>query len=553
MAAARADLVFTGGRIWTGIERRRPEDTLVVLDGRIAAIGPYDELSWAVGPRTRVIPLGGRLLLPAFQDGHVHPITAGLLADRCDLSGAADLRACLDLVAAWAAAHPDVPWILGEGWTTAAFPGGIPRAGDLDTAVADRPVLLRSSDRQGAWVNSAALEVAGIRADTPDPAGGRIERGAGGEPLGMLLGRAVALVADLAPRPTAAELEAALLRGQAQLHAMGVGGWLDASVRPAEEAAYLALAARGELHARVALALRWDDRRWTEQIPELLDRRDRIFEATDGRVRAGAVKLVQDGIVETATAALLDPYLDVRGRPSRERGGSLHEPGILREIIVALDRERLSAHVHAMGDRAVRETLDALTAARKINGPRDSRHTIAHAALVARGDLVRFEALGVVASVQPSWAVDDARMRTELRPLLGPERANAMFPFGSLARSRAPLAFGSDWPATPADPRAILDAAITRLEPGAGRNARPLGAISERLKPEVALRAATRGAAFAGWLEDVTGTLEIGKSADLVVLGGDPLGTPGLAWRDAEVLLTMVDGRVVHESPALGA
>ena len=402
-------------------------------------------------------------------------------------------------------------------------------------------------------MNSAALEVAGIRADTPDPSGGRIERGSGGEPLGMLLGRAVALIAELAPRPTAGELEAALLRGQAQLHALGVGGWLDASVRPSEEAAYLALAGRGELHAHVSLALRWDDRRWTEQIPELLERRERIAEVTDGAVRAGAVKLVQDGIVETATAALLDPYLDVRGRPSRERGPSLHDPGILREIIVALDRERLSVHVHAMGDRAVRETLDALTVARKVNGPRDSRHTIAHAALVARGDLVRFEALGVVASVQPSWAVDDPRMRTELRPLLGADRANAMFPFGSLARSRAALAIGSDWPATTADPRAIIDAATTRLEPGAGRGSRPLGAISERLKPDIALRAATRGSAFAGWMEDLTGTLEVGKSADLVVLGADPLGTPGLAWRDADVLLTMVDGRVVHESPALGA
>jgi predicted amidohydrolase YtcJ len=553
VAAARADLVLTGGRIWTGIERRRPEDTLVVRDGRIAAIGPYDELSWAVGPRTRVIPLGGRLLLPAFQDGHVHPIRAGLLADRCDLSGAADLGACLDRVRAWSIAHPEAPWVLGEGWTTAAFPGGIPRAGDLDTAVADRPVLLRSADRQGAWVNSAALEVAGIRSDTPDPSGGRIERGSGGEPLGMLLGRAVALIAELAPRPTASELEAALQRGQARLHALGVGGWLDASVRPAEEAAYLALAGRGELHARVSLALRWDDRRWTEQIPELLDRRARIADATEGQVRAGCVKLVQDGVVETATAALLEPYLDVRGRPSRERGASLHEAGILREIVVALDRERLSIHVHAMGDRAVREVLDALTVARKVNGPRDSRHTIAHAALVARGDLVRFEALGVVASVQPSWAVDDPRMRSELRPLLGTDRANAMFPFGSLARSRAALAIGSDWPATTADPRAILDAATTRLEPGAGRGSRPLGAISERLKPDVALRAATRGSAFAGWMEDLTGTLEVGKSADLVLLGADPLGTPGLAWRDADVLLTMVDGRVVYESPALGA
>ena len=549
-AAPRADLVLTGGRIWTGIERRRPEDTLVVRDGRILAIGPYDELAWAVGPRTRVLRLEGRLLLPAFHDAHVHPIAAGLAFDRCDLSGAADLAVCLARVRAWSAAHPDARWLLGEGWTTASFPGGIPRAVDLDTVVADRPTLLRSADGQGAWVNSAALEVAGIRADTPDPAGGRIERTAGGEPLGMLLGRAVALVADLAPVPSGAELEGALARGQARLHSLGVGGWHDAAVGPAEESAYLALDARGELHGQVSLSMRWDDRRWLEQIPELHERRTAVVERSEGRIRASFVKLHQDGVVETATAALVDPYLDARGRPTQHRGDSFHAPEVLREIVVALDRERFGIHVHAVGDRAVRETLDALTVARKVNGPRDARHTLAHVGLVQRADLVRFEALGVVASFQPRWAVDDVRMRGEIRPLLGLERTTGMFPFGSLARSKASIAIGSDWPVTTADPRAILDAAITRLDPGV-RGARPLGPVSERLKPEVALRAYTRGSAYAAWTDDVSGTIEVGKSADLVLLDRDPLGTPGTAWRDASVLLTMVDGRVVHEAPGL--
>lgn len=549
-AAPRADLVLTGGRIWTGIERRRPEDTLAVIDGRIAAIGPYEELAWAIGPRTRVVPLGGRLLLPALHDGHVHPVSAGLAMGRCDLSGAVDPGACLDIVAAWAAEHPDDGWLLGSGWTTAALPSGMARASDLDAVVPDRPTLLLSADGQAAWVNGAALELAGVRFDTPDPAGGRIERGADGTPMGMLVGRAVGLVADLAPRATAAELEAALARGQDHLHALGVGGWHDASAGLEEEAAYLALEERGELHAHVSLSLRWDERRWLEQIPDLVARRERVVDRTDGRIRAASVKLVQDGAVDTATAALLDPYLDARGRATRDRGESLHPPDVLREIVLALDSARFSIHVHAMGDRAVRETLDALTVARKLNGPRDARHTISHLQLVHRTDVVRFEALGVVASCQPRSAVDDPRTRTVLRPMLGPERVASMYPLGSLARGRASLALGSDWGASTADPRAILDAAITRIDPGT-RAGRPLGPVSERLKPDVAVRAYTRGSAFAGWFDDVSGTIEVGKSADLVLFDADPMSTPGLAWSDTSVVLTMVDGRVVYEGPGL--
>jgi predicted amidohydrolase YtcJ len=523
---------------------------VVVQGGRVAAIGSYDELAWAVGPRTRVVSLAGRLLLPAFHDGHVHPIGAGLAMGRCDLSGAADRAGYLAAVHAWAAAHPDAGWLLGEGWTPAYFPGGVPRNADLDAVVPDRPALFLSADHQAAWVNSAALELAGMRADTPDPAGGRIERGAGGDPIGVLLGRAMGLVADLAPRSTAAELEAALLRGQAHLHALGIGGWLDAAVSPEEEAAYLALDGRGELQAQVGLSLPWDVRRWLEQIPELGERRARIADQGRGRLRVASVKVLQDGMVERSTAALLEPYLDARGRPSPDRGESLHTPDVLREICVALDRERFSVHVHAAGDRAVRETLDALTAARRLNGPRDARHAIAHVGLIDRTDLGRFGALGVIASCQPCRAVDDARTRLEVRPLLGAERTSALYPFGGLARSGASLALGSDWNTSTADPRAILDAAITRLDPGT-RVGRPLGPVSERLKPEVALRAYTRGSAYASWCDDVSGTIEVGKSADLVLLDRDPLGAPGTAWSDARVLVTIVGGRVVHEAPAL--
>ena len=217
---------------------------------------------------------------------------------------------------------------------------------------------------------------------------------------------------------------------------------------------------------------------------------------------------------------------------------------------MALDRERFAIHTHAIGDRAVREVLDALTAARKINGPREARHQIAHLQLVHPTDLPRFAALGVVANCQPLWAVEDDDDRQLVRPVLGVERMARAYPFGSLQRTGTTLAIGSDWNVSSPDPMRILEGAIRRVEPGR-RDAKPLGPVSERLKPESALRAFTRGSAYASWRDDVSGTIEPGKSADLVVLDGDPLAHDGIPFTDAHVLLTLLDGRVVWEAPEL--
>jgi hypothetical protein len=431
-----------------------------------------------------------------------------------------------------------------------AFPGGIARASQLDEVVADRPVYLASRDGHSAWVNSAALSVAHIGAETPDPPHGRIERHGDGSPRGMLHERATELVSTHVPAPTPAELEAALLRAQLELQRHGICAWQDAHVTPEQQAAYLALAGRGQLTSRVALSLRWDASRDVRQVAELVARRDAVADAGSGRVRAVSVKLFQDGVVETSTAALLEPYLDGRGRPTTTRGESHYSPGELRHICVALDRERFAIQVHASGDRAVREVLDALTAARKVNGPREARHQIVHLQLVHPTDLPRFAALGVVANCQPLWAAEDDDDRQLVRPVLGVERMTRAYPFGSLQRTGTTLAIGSDWNVSPPDPMAIMEAAIRRIERGR-RDARPLGSVSERLKPEVALRAYTRGSAYAAWLDDVSGTIETGKSADLVVLDMDPLAPDGVAFTDARVLLTLLEGRVAWEAPEL--
>lgn len=539
-----ADVLFLGGRVWTGLDQHAPVDSVAVRDGRISAMGLATDLAWTRGPGTRVVPLAGRWLLPAFQDAHVHPLLAGLGLTRCWLSDApADPDAYLGLVAAYAAAHPERPWILGEGWSMSAFPGGLAPAALLDAVVGDRPACIESRDGHSAWVNSAALALAGITRETPDPVGGRIERDADGAPMGTLQERAIDLVARLVPPATAEEHEAALLRGQAELHRLGIGTWQDAHVDPARQAAYMAVAGRGELTGRAAVALLWDVERGPEQGDEV----------DPARLRAPSVKLFQDGVMESATAALLEPYLGATALDAGPdgRGESIHDPEVLRTMCTRLDAEHFAVHAHAIGDRAVREVLDALTAARRANGPRDARHQVAHLQLVDPEDLPRFRALGVIANCQPYWAFEDGYLRDLTRPALGDARVDRMYPFGSLARMGATLAFGSDWSVTTPDPLRIIGVAMRRLDPDEP-GGEPLGPLAERLSLDAALRAATRGAALANGFDDRTGTIETGRAADLVLLDGDPVPEPGRT-AGTGVLMTMVEGRAVWESPELDA
>jgi predicted amidohydrolase YtcJ len=497
-----------------------------------------------------VVPLGGRLLLPSFQDAHVHPVQAGLAQQGVVLNELDAVPDYLAAVGSWARAHPERAWVTGEGWSMSAFPGGLAEAGLLDQVVPERPVAIESRDGHSLWVNSVALSAAGIATNTPDPVRGRIERYSDGQALGTLQEQAMHVVQRLIPPPTPDELERGLRWAQDVLHRLGITGWHDANVTPEREAAYLALVGRGQLTARVAVSLLWDTDRGLEQVPDLLRRRETVRLLGHRRVRAVSVKLFADGVVESRTAALLDPYLDPQGLPTTERGASLFPPRVLRDVCVALDAERFAIHAHAIGDRAVREVLDAIAAARGTNGPRDARHHIAHLQLVHPGDMPRFRALGVIANCQPFWAFEDDYVRELSRPLLGTQRTNRQYPFASLIRSGAALAFGSDWSVTTPDPLKLIEVATRRVDPER-RDQTPLGP-GERITPEAALRAATRGAAHVNWTDDESGTIEVGKAADLVLLDRDPLGIDAGPFGDARVLLTLVDGRAVWVSPELG-
>jgi predicted amidohydrolase YtcJ len=536
-----ADLLFTGGPIFTGDGDHAT--SLAVRAGRILAVGG-DDVRDLAGPATETIDLAGRLLLPGFQDAHIHAVMGGVELGQCDLTGTTDLDEYLRRIDAYAKAHPTAEWIVGGGWAMESFPGGVPDRYLLDRVVPDRPVFLINRDHHAGWVNTRALDLAGITADTPDPADGRIDRSPDGTPIGALQEGAMSLV-DVPPT-TAAERLAGLLRAQRLLHSLGITAWQDAMVAATNgyddiSDAYLSAAGDGSLTATVIGALWWDRDRGAEQIPDLIANRDRL---TVGRLRCGTVKLMLDGIAENFTAAMTEPYRDACGCVTTNRGLSFIDPADLPGFVTRLDALGFQPHFHALGDRAVRDALDAVEAARRANGRTDTRPHLAHLQVVHPTDVPRFAALGATANMQPYWATHEPQMDELTLPFLDPTVAGWQYPFGDLHRSGARLAGGSDWPVSTPDPLQGIHVAVNRARPGEDTESFLPG---QALSLRTALTAYTAGAAYVNHLDD-TGRLRPGFRADLIVLDRDPFAGPAEAIGDTTVALTFVDGRQVYGS-----
>jgi predicted amidohydrolase YtcJ len=368
------------------------------------------------------------------------------------------------------------------------------------------------------------------------------------------------LVRGVAPPPSEAELVRGLAEGQAYLHSLGITAWQDAAVGDELSGrdtfgVYVSAAGRGDLTARVVGALWWRRDRDQRQLPELLERRAR---ASVGRFSAGTVKIMQDGVCEDFTAAMLDPYLDAHGHPTTERGISFIDPEALKRYVTLLDGEGFQVHVHAIGDRAVREALDAFEAARVAasgKGWPDRRHHIAHIQVIHPEDLPRFASLGVTANAQPLWACFEPQMTDLTIPFLGAERTALQYPFAGLVRGGARLAYGSDWPVSSPNPLWGMHVAVNRRAPEGYADAADAGAAGDDpFLPEQAIDLATAiagyttSAAYVNHLDADTGSIEVGKLADLVVLDRNLFEHPTAEIADATALLTLVEGRRVHEA-----
>lgn len=533
-----ADLALLGGKVYTLDGARSWAEAVVVRDSRLVYVGTDAGARPFLGPKTRLIELGGKMVLPGFHDSHVHLVSGGVELGQCDLNGAATLAEALSRIRAYAAAHPTKPWIVGGGWDLPLFPGGNARREVLDEVVGNRPAYLTAADGHSAWVNSKALALAGMDKSTPDPPQGRIERDPKtGEPSGTLREAAADLVSAHLPKTSAAERQVGLAKALRLAHSFGITSAIEASASEAVLETYRALEERGELSMRVLASLYVDSLRAEEQVGELVALREKVKGAR--RLRATAVKMFADGVIESGTAALLAPYVGRKG----SRGELNFEPQVFARLATALDKAGFQIHIHAIGDRAIRESLNALEAARKANGARDSRHHLAHIQLFDPADIPRFKGLGVIANFQPLWAYADPYITDLTEPVLGPERSRWLYPIRSLAASGARLAAGSDWSVSSLNPLEAIEVAITRRDPSSGPG--PAWRPEETVDLATMLAAYTTGGAWLAFQEKNTGSLEVGKAADLIVLDRNLFALPPYEIGEAKVLLTLVAGQEV--------
>lgn len=537
-AVAAADLVFRNGAVYTVDAARSWASAVGVRHGRIVYVGTDRLPAGLIGRGTEVVDLAGRMLLPGFQDGHVHPIDSGVALGQCDLNDAKTIAAVSAGVRAWAAAHPAAPWVRGGGWQLPLFPDANPSKTLLDRLVPDRPALLWAADGHSAWANSRALALAGITRETPDPRNGRIERDPSGEPSGTLREAAADLVGVVLPPITDAENAAGLARADSLASGFGITTMFSALTDEGHLRVLSAADRAGTLSVRVVAALRVPGAGGDTLIARLRDWRARYATA---HVRPTAAKLFQDGVIESGTAALLVPYL---GRAS-DAGTPVRDQATLDRLAIELDGAGFQIQVHAIGDRAIRMALDALARARAANGPHDLRHGITHLELIDSVDIPRFRDLGVVANFEPLWANGDEYLTKLTEPFLGPARSRWLYPIAGVVRSGAVVTGGSDWSVSSLDPLQAIEVGITHRDPGDTVTA-PWHPV-ERVDLPTMIALYTINAAWAHHLERETGSIEVGKLADLVVLDRNLFAVPPSRIHEARVVRTLFEGRTVFQ------
>ena len=531
-----ADFVFRGGGVYTMDGDRPWAESVVVEGGRIVAVGSDAETAAAIGRGTEVIDLTGKMLLPGFQDSHTHPILGATLEPLCRLDEATSQEAVLEAVAGCAHESSD-DWLLAFGWRSSLFfPEIAPRKEALDAVVSDRPAVLIAKDMHTFWLNSKALEAVGVTRETETPPGGVILRDPhSGEPTGALRDLALDLVLDVMPRPNILESLEALHETLREMNRHGYTSLLDARVSEPEMAwAYRLLEAVDLLDMRVSLAILFDPHQGLAQRATFRELREDF--STD-RIRTRVVKIFVDGgtsMGASASAAHVD------GRPS---AAPYIPEAALAEAVTAFDADGFSVHLHTLGDLATRSALDAIEAAKTAHPESDARHVITHLVYPQPRDVARFGPLGVIANISPWWAFRN-EWTASFPPTLGPDRERWMVPFASLERSGALLAAGSDYPFTPLDPFDAIEVGLTRRDPH-DPSSHPLVA-DEALTLETLLAAYTINAAYQLQQEDRTGSIEPGKLADLIVVDRNLFEIPTESISEARVLLTLLEGEVVH-------
>jgi hypothetical protein len=526
------------GRVSPG--RSAPVAEAIATRGsEILAVGTLAEVEAFRTEATVILDARGGSVIPGFNDGHVHFLSGAEALDRVNLLHAETLDAVQGAIGEFAAANPDRPFVLGRGWLYGAFPGGLPTRRQLDEVVSDRPAIMECYDGHTLWVNSKALEAAGITRRTPDPPNGLIVRDARGEPTGVLKESAQALVESVLPDPTRDEKLAMLRRAVALAQRLGVTSVQQAGMSVDDFELYAELERRGELGVRMYAAL--------PAPPGFDEERARTYDALlakypgTARLKTGAVKMFADGVIEAHTAAMLEPYANqpTTGHPN-------YTVDDMNRIVAMMDARGWQIFIHAIGDAGIRQALDAYEQAATANPApaRGRRHRIEHIETVSAADIPRFGRLGVIASMQPFHATPIRNLLDVWAVNAGPDRASRAWAWKSIAAAGGHLAFGTDWPVVELDPRPGIHTALTRLT----LDGKPEGGFvpSERLPLADVIDAWTYGTAYASFEDERKGTLAPGLLADIVVLSADIFAMPVEQVKDVQVAHTIFDGRIVY-------
>ncbi len=547
-----ADLILTNGRVYT-VDAGQPwAEAVAISNGKILKVGKAAAVRKLRGATTQIVDLGGRLLLPAFGDAHVHPLFGALSRTRCPLHDGKSIADYQALIARCVAATPGDGAIYGIGWSDALFPpNGIPRKELLDAVSTTRPLIFESTGGHTYWVNSRALALANITRETRNPVNGTIDRDpATGEPVGSLQEAAMDLVRPMIPPPSATEIQNSIRYVVDHFNSLGIVNWNDAGVDFDDEGGsamvdgYKAVLDAGNLTTHVTVSLKWKNERGMEQLPGLLRAAER---ASALGIPTHSVKFYVDGVIPQKTAFMLAPYEN----SGDERGAPHIAPDILRQATVAVDARGMHGFFHAIGDGAVRLSLDAIAAARATNGTRRTHHMVTHLNVVDPADQPRFGQLATFAQFQPSWASWYDYMDLTVAAI-GPKRADYIYPAGSIVRAGGKLAYGADWPVGGANPLEGIEVAMTRRTAG-DPNARPL-LPAEGVDLEEAIASHTINVAYVNGFEAITGSIVAGKSADLVVLDKDIFLMPVSEISKTKVLVTTFKGKPVFGGwDALGA
>lgn len=543
-----ADVILLHARIYTVNPTQPWAEALAIRDGKIIAVGKEDEISHYRGTSTKVIDAKNRLVLPGFTDCHVHFMDGSFSLQQVNVESAKSLAEVQQQIRAYAKAHPNDAWVLGRGWSYPIFPpSGMPDKKQLDAVVPDRPAYIEGYDGHTWWANTKALEAAHISKATVDPPGGTIVRDpATGEPTGAIKEDAAdALVRRAIPVPSREKKLQALRAGLRHANGLGITrvhvmGGVNVGAGDVADADLLdELRRNHELTVRFYLGYRFDPPEVTaQQLDEIEQARKRFH---DDWIAAGGVKFFLDGVIETHTAAMLEPYSNA---PSLF-GSLLWDPDQYKAFVAELDRRGIQIFTHAIGDRAIRLALDAYQSAATKNGTKDARHRVEHIEDPSAADIPRFGQLRVMASMQPLHAYPDDDTLKSWLPAVGRERAARAWPWHSIQAAGGVLAFGSDWPVVTLSPWPGLQNAVTRQT----TEGEPQGGWipSESISIADAVKGYTLNAAFAGHREKTEGSLEPGKLADLIIVSQNVFEIDPHRLVDTKVIMTMVGGRIVYE------